>query len=150
MRILVLSDSHGDVFSLNKALDMQPGADMVIHLGDGERDFKSCRIDKPAIQEKGNCDWGSDLPAFAVTQEAGYTIYCTHGYAEMVKYGLYNLQSAARGYNADIALFGHTHTPVTYYEDGLWLVNPGSIRNGDFAVVDLTPKGIMPILLKLR
>ena len=68
----------------------------------------------------------------------------------MVKYGLYNLQSAARGYNADIALFGHTHTPVTYYEDGLWLVNPGSIRNGDFAVVDLTPKGIMPILLKLR
>lgn len=150
MRILVLSDSHGDVFSLNKALDMQPGADMVIHLGDGERDFKSCRIDKPAIQVKGNCDWGSDLPAFTVTQEAGYTIYCTHGYAEMVKYGLYNLQSAARGYNADLALFGHTHTPVTYYEDGLWLVNPGSIRNGDFAVVDLTPKGIMPILLKLR
>lgn len=149
MRMLVLSDSHGDAFSVLKAIERQSNADLIIHLGDGERDFKYCHIEKPSIQVKGNCDWGSDLPAFKVTNECGYTIYCTHGYAEMVKYGLSQLQTAARGFNADVALFGHTHTPVTYYEDGLWLVNPGSIKNGDFAVVDLTPKGIMPILLKL-
>ena len=150
MRLLVLSYSHGDVLSLIRAVQQQPGADLIIHLGDGERDFINCSFEKPSIQVKGNCDWGSTLPAFTVTNEGGYTIYCTHGYAEMVKYGFSQLQSVARDHKADIALFGHTHTPVTYYEDGLWLVNPGSIRNGDYAVIDLTPTGIMPILLKLR
>ena len=150
MRILVLSDSHGDVLSLRRAINQQPSAELIIHLGDGELDFVNCHVNKPSIQVKGNCDWGSDLPALVVTQEAGFTLYCTHGYAEMVKYDLYDLGIAARDHHADIALFGHTHTPVTYYDDGLWFVNPGSIRNGDYAVIDLTPKGIMPILLKLR
>ena len=150
MRILVISDSHGDVYSLRKAISQQPNAELIVVLGDGENDFALCPIDKPCIMVRGNCDWGSSLPAFVVTEEKGYTIYITHGYAEGVKYGDVNLKMRAADCHAHIALYGHTHNPVTVYEDGLWLVNPGSIRDGNYAVVDLTPKGIMPILLKVR
>ena len=150
MRIVVVSDSHGNSNNLRRALLNQPSAELVIFLGDGEWDFKHVGTDKPSIAVKGNCDWGSDLPAFAVTQEKGYTIYCTHGYAENVKYGEERLMERAREYRAHIALYGHTHNPVTKYEDGLWLVNPGSIYDGSYAVIDLTEKGIMPILMKVR
>ena len=150
MRIVVLSDSHGNSFNIRRAMEQQPTAELFIFLGDGEWDFKHCPTDKPCIMVKGNCDWGSDLPAFAVTQEKGYTIYCTHGYAENVKCGDSRLRERAREYGAHIALYGHTHNPVTVYDDGLWLVNPGSIHDGSYAVIDLVPSGIMPILMKVR
>ena len=37
MRILVLSDTHGDFYSMKKALDAQPNAEAIIHCGDGRR-----------------------------------------------------------------------------------------------------------------
>lgn len=150
MRILVLSDSHGSSYNIRKAVEQQPTAELIIFLGDGERDFDLCFTEKPRIAVRGNCDWGSSLPALAVTQEKGYTIYCTHGYAENVKYGDEMLKMRAREYHAHIALYGHTHNPVTYYEDGLWIVNPGSVRDGSYAVVDVSEKGIMPVLMKVR
>ena len=39
MRILVLSDSHGDFFSMKKAIESQPTAEVVVFLGDGHIDF---------------------------------------------------------------------------------------------------------------
>ena len=36
MRVLVVSDSHGDSISLRRAILAQPKAEVVIHLGDGE------------------------------------------------------------------------------------------------------------------
>ena len=38
MRILVVSDTHHDVFSLRTAILRQPKAEVVIHLGDGEEE----------------------------------------------------------------------------------------------------------------
>ena len=51
-----------------------------------------------------------------------------------------------------ITLFGHTHIPVTVYEEGVWLVNPGSVsapRQGKptYAVIDIEQNGIMPIII---
>ncbi len=150
MRVLVLSDSHGAADLVRRAVAQQPSASLILHLGDGERDMLGCGASVPILQVRGNCDWGSDLPAKIVTQECGCTLYLTHGYAERVKYGLYELKAAAREHHAHIALYGHTHEPVTTYEDGLWLVNPGSVRQGSYAVLDLTEKGVMPILMKIR
>ncbi|MCQ2479130.1 MAG: metallophosphoesterase [Clostridia bacterium] len=149
MRIIVLSDSHGNSYNIRKAIDRQPKAELVVFLGDGEWDFKNCHIEKPSIAVKGNCDWGSELPAYIMTQEKGYNIYCTHGYAENVKYGNEWLKMRAEKYQAHIALYGHTHNPVTFYEDGIWFVNPGSIGEGSYAVIDLEDSGIMPVLMKI-
>lgn len=153
MRILVLSDSHGDTFSLRCAIEQQPTAKVIIHLGDGENDMQSMgNLNGLAdvIQVKGNCDWCSNAPARFVYDISGTKIYCTHGYAENVKYSETQLIEAAKGFNASIALYGHTHTPVTNYVDGLYVVNPGSVRDGSYAVIDLTAAGIVPVIMKVR
>ena len=60
----------------------------------------------------------------------------------------------ARQNGCDIALYGHTHIANILYEDGIYIVNPGSCsqsRNGkeSYAVIDIEPNGIMPIIVEL-
>lgn len=154
MRILVISDSHGDSFAIRQAICEQPTAQMLFYLGDGEHDidFAESTASRLFIHKvKGNVDFGSELPAYIVDEVEGVRIYATHGYAEHVKYGRSELHRIAKDKNASIALYGHTHVPDTTYSDGIWLVNPGSIRQDEYAVIDITKKGeIMPILMKLK
>lgn len=153
VRILVISDSHGDYYSVCRALREQPSARVVFFLGDGEYDIQQAEeYSKNAYihKVKGNCDFGSVLPASLIDDVDGVRIYATHGYVEKVKYGRELLKQYAKKNNAAIALYGHTHVADTTYDDGLWLVNPGSIRMGEYAVIDIEPNGIMPILLKLK
>lgn len=152
MRILVVSDSHGDPYAIKQAVDEQPAAKILFYLGDGEHDLSLVegRTDIYIHKVKGNCDFGSILPSSVVDEVDGVRIYATHGYVERVKYGKTLLRQYAADNKATIALYGHTHVADTTYADGIWLINPGSIRMGEYAVVDITPKGIMPILLKLK
>lgn len=154
MRILVISDSHGDSFAVRQAIIEQPTADILFYLGDGEYDLKFLdnTLSRLFVHKvKGNCDYGSSLPAYVVDEINGVRIYATHGYAEQVKYGRSVLRERASDNKASIALYGHTHVPDTTYDDGIWLINPGSIRQGSYAVIDITEKGgIMPIIMKLR
>lgn len=150
MRVLVLSDSHGDVYKLRRAIDSQPTAKLIVFLGDGEYDIDSVECRVPVIKVRGNCDFGSSLPLNFTDEVCGKKIYCTHGFRENVKYTTENLISVAKSHGAHIALYGHTHVPVTSYDGGLYLVNPGSVREGSFAVIDITGSGIMPIIMKIK
>lgn len=150
MRVLVLSDSHGDVYKLRRAIDSQPTAKLIVFLGDGEYDIDSVECRVPVIKVRGNCDFGSSLPLNFTDEVCGKKIYCTHGFRENVKYTTENLISAAKSHGAHIALYGHTHVPVTSYDGGLYLVNPGSVREDSFAVIDITDSGIMPIIMKIK
>lgn len=152
LRILVISDSHGDSYAVKQAVDEQPSAKILFYLGDGERDLELIENNPNLFVHKvrGNCDFASSLPAYVVDEVDGIRIYATHGYVEKVKYGISLLRQYAADNKAAIALYGHTHIPDTTYSDGIWLVNPGSIRMGEYAVIDITPKGIMPILQKLK
>lgn len=153
MRILVVSDSHGDQYALREAIIQQPTAKAMYFLGDGEHDVdyaQGANPMLPILKVKGNCDFGSQLPAYMIDEVEGKRIYFTHGYLENVKYTKQNLYDRARDNKASIALYGHTHIPDTTYQDGIWLINPGSIREDNYAVVDITSGGIMPILMKLR
>lgn len=153
MRILVISDSHGDSCSVKRAIAEQPTARIVFFLGDGERDIDLNEHSRPNLyihKVRGNCDYGSILPDYIIDEVEGVRIYATHGYVERVKYGRSLLIKYAMDNKALIALYGHTHIPDTNYTDGIWLVNPGSIKRGEYAVVDITPGGIMPILMKLK
>ena len=151
MRILVFSDSHGSKHCIREALFMHPQADMIIHLGDGERDFggmEDILEGKRVVQVCGNCDYASVLPVNEIVTACGVKIFCTHGFAEHVKYGTAELYLKARNAGARIALYGHTHQSVTDYSDGLYVMNPGCARSGEFGAIDITPSGIM--LLKMN
>lgn len=151
MRILVFSDSHGSKFCIREALFAHPEADTVIHLGDGERDFggtEDLLTGKKVVQVCGNCDYASALPVNEIITVGGVKIFCTHGFAEHVKHGPYELYAKANAAGARIALYGHTHNSVTEYVDGLYVMNPGAARYGEYGAVDITPSGIM--LLKMN
>ena len=146
MRILVVSDSHGFADAVRRAIIAEGNFAMMIHLGDGASDVQAAQslLDgRPFLQVRGNCDFAQALPETIVTQEGGRTLYCTHGHQQRVKYGTQLLIRSAREANADIALYGHTHEPVQQYADGLYVCNPGALRMGQYAVLEIVPQGIM-------
>ena len=106
MRILVVSDTHGNDSSLRRAILAQPKAEVVIHLGDGEEELLRA---KRAFPEK------------------------------MFLAG------------AQVALYGHTHNALEDYDDGLYLLNPGSLNSWEatYGTVDITPQGIVTNIVKL-
>lgn len=146
MRILVVSDTHGDFFSLKRAVLAQPNADMIIHCGDGAEQVAELKMlfpDKKIVAVRGNCDWGSTLPNVEVVEAGGKTVFVTHGHLYNVKLALYPLVCAARENKADILLYGHTHTALADYEDGLTILNPGSCHGygASYGYIDITDKG---------
>ncbi len=154
MRILVASDTHGDSGSLRRAILAQPGADIVIHLGDGENDVENVKFsfpNKTFLQVRGNSDWGSSIPDAGEYMAEGRKIFYTHGHNYGVKSGDYTLVSEARSRKADIVLFGHTHNPREDYEDGLYIMNPGRLSGWEptYGIIDITEQGIVLNVMKL-
>lgn len=154
MRILVTSDTHGDAASLRRAILAQPKAEMVIHLGDGQEDVDSVRFsfpEKTFLQVKGNCDWGSALPAIGEYEVGGVKLFYTHGHVYGVKSGDCQILSEARSRKANIVLFGHTHNPREDYEDGLYIMNPGRLSGWEptYGAIDITEQGIVLNILRL-
>ena len=99
MRILVVSDTHGNDSSLRRAILAQPKAEVVIHLGDGEEELlraKRAFPEKMFLAVRGNCDFGSDLPLTGEFTAQGVKIFYTHGHYYGVKSGLYTFACAAR------------------------------------------------------
>jgi putative phosphoesterase len=151
MRILVSSDSHGNARNIMLAVEQQPKADAYIFLGDGVRDaqFLLSRS-KPAYLLRGNCDGNVPYPIYEVLTLAGQTTLCTHGHYDQVKFGLDVLLYRAKEHGAALCLYGHTHTPLSAYEDDVYLFNPGSIRNGVYGFVDITAAGIVCQHVQIR
>lgn len=154
MRILVFSDVHGDFYSLKRALSAQPSAEVVIFCGDGERQFDEIKLlypQKMFVGVRGNCDLGSMLKPIETITLEGKKIFITHGHLYNAKLSMYNLCCAAREEKADILLFGHTHCAVTDYDDGLYIMNPGSLcgYNATYGYIDITDKGVITNIVKL-
>ncbi len=154
MRILVMSDSHGDELSCRLALEKHSDAGVIIHLGDGEENLSFLENEKnisEIYRLRGNAFASSlfGFPELIIEEIEGKKFYMTHGFRERVKYSLSELIKNARREGADIVLFGHTHEQFCAYEDGLYIMNPGSIRAGEYAVIDITSAGIVLLPMKL-
>lgn len=148
MKILVLSDTHGDLKSLEKAVNKYGRkADIIVHCGDGTRGeamwLKNNCTDSAVICVKGNCDFGSSLNDVEVIDVSGKKIMITHGHLFSAKYGMGGLYRKAKEQGADIVLFGHTHTATDTTIDGVQFINPGSCGgwHPTCAVAEIDSKG---------
>ena len=56
----------------------------------------------------------------------GVKILLTHGHRYGVKNGYLNLIMRAKELQVNAVIFGHTHIPEVFTEDGVLFVNPGS------------------------
>lgn len=148
MRILVVSDTHSDVHSFLHLLRSNSSAEVVIHCGDGADDVQEVSHLFPSkmfINVRGNCDFCTDAPASQLITLEGKKIFITHGHLYNVKNDLLPLALSAREQGADLVIFGHTHVQTQIYDDGLYMLNPGSLKGykGEYALVDITEKGIL-------
>lgn len=131
IRILLLSDSHGDQVNMVTAV-RRVKPDMILHLGDCYRDAKrlhSMFPDIPMHMVIGNCDWGNQAPAEQILDIEGYKVLMCHGHAYNVKMTLLQLELTAKEKGVDVVLFGHTHQVFYDWYNGLAMFNPGSIGN---------------------
>lgn len=133
MKIIVFSDSHGDLTEMRAALKKHRHADVVAFCGDGCSDIQRIRMEFPDKQYYavcGNCDWYCNEPNIQEFQLVGKNFFVTHGHLFGVKQGYDRIINLGRQNGFDIILFGHTHKQLTSVEGGILLVNPGSIGYG--------------------
>ncbi|MBQ9980263.1 MAG: metallophosphoesterase [Oscillospiraceae bacterium] len=154
MKILVLSDCHGDVENVEAAI-RQTSPDKVMFLGDGVNDFAAAMEKFPSTDwyaVTGNCDRRSPFNDELTVNADGHKIFAVHGDKYNVKFSLLSLLYRAREKDAQIALFGHTHWPVCKKEDDIWLINPGSCRRGfggTCAVLEVNTGGVECRIIKI-
>ncbi|MBR3438809.1 MAG: YfcE family phosphodiesterase [Clostridia bacterium] len=148
MRLLVFTDSHGRASVMRDAIEKHPEADIIVHLGDCERDadrIEDLAGERPFYRVCGNCDFMPANPLNELIKCGDITVLCTHGHLERVKHGTQMLEEKAKQLGVTVALYGHTHEPDNRYEDGLYIFNPGAAQDGCYGIVDITDKGILCI-----
>ena len=129
MKILVLSDSHGAVAPMVRAVELTE-PDLLLHLGDCWRDGERLHDkfpDIPFVQVPGNCDFRPQEPTERLLELRGKRILLCHGHTYGVKQSLVTAGFATEEQELDLFLFGHTHRPLVDRRGRTLFVNPGSI-----------------------
>lgn len=138
MKILVVSDSHGNLENLIKMYeDVLP--QIVICTGDVTKDIDELSYifpDRKYYIVRGNCDmfdrkYDIDLE-FDI---CGKKFFITHGHKYGVKYDLSKLEKISKNY--DFTIFGHTHIPYKNLDKTSTIFNPGSAGMGSFGVIEI-------------
>lgn len=130
MRILVTSDTHGEIDSIVDYVKKN-NVDFMIHAGDYTSDAynisKLTGINYTTV--KGNNDYGDYKNSFEQIIPIGkINILLVHGHKEGVYFSKNQLIQKAIYYDCNFVIFGHTHIYYfEYLEDfNLYLLNPGS------------------------
>jgi phosphoesterase, MJ0936 family len=156
MRILVLSDTHGDTNKAEEAIRRNKGINLIIHLGDYFRDAQKLSNMFPEIPIEyiyGNSDFMiEDVPAEKMLEIDGKRIFITHGHRYSVKWDYDKLYKKAEEMNADVLLFGHTHIPDLIEKGKYYVLNPGSTSdprddsNESYAIIEIDSGKVEPKL----
>ena len=131
MKILIVSDTHRRDENLKKVIEQNVPLDMFIHLGDAEgsedRIWQWLNPDCQIEMVLGNNDFFSMLDREREVRIGKYRALLTHGHYYGVSVGMERLKEEARARGCNIAMFGHTHRPYLSQEEGLTVLNPGSL-----------------------
>ena len=139
-KILVLSDSHGNLQKLQKIIDVEWPFDHLIHCGDGVGDLEDVVFPEKVFQTKvsGNVDTVrfSGMDRFDYNEIGGLQFVVVHGDIFNVKADLSEIRNFAIKEDVGLICFGHTHSQ--YLENGFpVLFNPGAVNEGMYGVVEV-------------
>lgn len=155
MKILVVSDTHGNFSPVLQAHSLTEPVDAVIHLGDGVEDANLLHslIHLDVITVSGNCDHDATAPREMLWICEGKRVLLAHGDAYGVKGGLERLEQRANEVDADIVLFGHSHRATCITSSGILFLNPGTLMrtstNKTFAILEILDGCIKARLLDI-
>ena len=152
MKIALISDTHGYIDGVVKALKKVEGIESIIHLGDYVEDSVKIGeiLDLPVTVVRGNCDAFSDkyksYPKEDILEINNFKIFLTHGDNYGIKMGIERLYYRAKELGANAVFFGHSHIPMSTRYDDILFLNPGSPsmpRGGapkTFSIVEIDKK----------
>ena len=132
MKLLVMSDTHGDAEVIKNVCEANPHVDIVIHCGDSELPYDHPYLEG-IIKVRGNCDHDDRFPLEEIFTIHEKNIFTAHGHLLNVKSNLMNLMYRAAEVSADVVFFGHSHLLGSELVENVLFVNPGSL---------LKPRGI--------
>ncbi len=129
MKILVVSDTHGQHKNLDRILEKEQDIDMFVHLGDveGGEFYIDAVVECEKHIVRGNNDFFSDLPKEEEFYIGNYKVFITHGHAYGVSLGTEQIREEGKARGADLVMFGHTHKPFLEKDSEITVLNPGSI-----------------------
>ena len=137
MKILLVSDSHGNNEAINMLLKQYPNMDLYLHCGDSESDEFSLY---PYRSVMGNCDIAYDFPHHLIIPTP---------YGNMLVQHKPNPDTdLLRSNHIKVFAYGHTHVRKYSEEFGIVCINPGSISfardkyDGSYAIVTITEKKV--------
>jgi putative phosphoesterase len=140
MKIIVTSDVHGQLSSLQAIASHFHDADAFIDCGDTE--LPPERIE-PFVSVEGNNDYYYDYPAQRVVEYGGIKILVIHSHRVMMFKRDQELAKKARAIGAKAVFFGHFHVFIDQEIDGIRLISPGSVSHNrdqtpcSFAIVSI-------------
>ncbi|MGB9856952.1 MAG: phosphodiesterase [Dictyoglomaceae bacterium] len=146
MRILVMSDTHGDTYFWENIKKYVEKADLVLHAGDvlyhGPRNplptgYSPARLAEllnslniPVIISKGNCDADVDQLVLKYPLLSPYSFIFIPPWRILLMHGEdkdeETLWKISTDFRVNLLIFGHIHTPVLKKGENGILLNPGS------------------------
>lgn len=121
LKLLLVSDNHGDEESIQKILNDNPNCDYYFHMGDS---LLPPELMKPFLVVRGNNDWGNDYPKKAKVKIGSHNILIMHGNG--YTFSMKDLRSKTIEEGCDTVFFGHTHVFFDENYNGIRMINPGS------------------------
>lgn len=140
MKVVIISDAHGDISLIRKIANIEHNADAFIDAGDSCLEASEIR---PFISVRGNCDF-SFYPLSRVLYFDCWSVFLTHG-ASVSMSSLINL---TKSHKCNVLIYGHTHKCEYKIVDSIYVINPGSISRprdgyvGTYLVVDFNSDDI--------
>lgn len=150
MRILAVSDTHGDQQILEELHVLYPDCAAYFYAGDSELNATNKVFDTYQAVI-GNMDYDPDFPKTLTTDVDGLRVFMTHGHYYDVRSGLDQLLDAGASAGAKLIIYGHTHVALAEQHRGIVVVNPGSISQprgplatlgGMYVVIDVDDQHI--------
>ena len=149
MKIIAATDSHYDraaLIQLTEEIRRRGDIDAVIHTGDmvGDAQWLRRSLTIPVWSVPGNCDMLSGEPSEQLVELDGVRTLICHGHTLRVKYTLDPLVYRAMELGASLTVYGHTHARLCRLESGVLLLNPGALKDGRYALVEIRQGVIQP------
>lgn len=116
MRILLISDSHGNNEAVDDLIAKWPNVDLYLHAGDSESHPRSIY---PFRVVRGNCDYSFDMQDELLIPTGFGNILMRHKKEVSDK--------KLKDNDVKVFIYGHTHVPECVKRKGVAFINPGSL-----------------------
>jgi putative phosphoesterase len=162
VKLAVMSDSHDNIWKLDKAAEAFASAEAVIHCGDICSPFMVRRLGELAGERPVHIVWGNNDgdPLLISKVAAGFPSIQLHGQLAEIELGgrrvaVNHYPAIARGLarsgDYDIVCYGHDHTLHEGMEGSCLLVNPGDLTGlkgpSTMALVDTETRRVSWVVL---